>query len=98
MANPVNYIFDFEIYEKQKILDVKNKLPYADILDLKKDVLEKFMEEGAPLEFSHTFEDQIGGQIQAGFHLTGFYEDRFENDLMSEYFATFFATRATKPG
>jgi len=98
LANPVNYIFDFEIYDNQKILDVKNKLPYADILHLQKDVLEKYMQDGAPLEFSHTFEELIGGQIQAGFHLTGFYEDRFENDLMSEHFATFFATRATKPG
>jgi len=98
LANPINYLFDYEIYENQKQLELKNKLPYADILHLPKDVLEKFMQESTPLEFSHTFDELIGGQIQAGFHLTGFYEDRFENDLMSTYFPTFFATQATKPG
>ncbi len=28
-----------------------------------------------PYEFGHTLEDQIGGQLAAGFVITGFYED-----------------------
>ena len=58
------------------------------------------IESGAPLEFSHSLEDQIGGQIDAGFQLTGFYEDAFgeeENDPLSKYMPTFIATRAVKP-
>ena len=42
---------------------------------------------------------QIGGQFEAGFVITGFYEDRCppqDNDLLSKYLATFIATRALK--
>jgi hypothetical protein len=45
-------------------------------------------------------EDQIGGQLEAGFVLTGFYEDCYDNDVddpLSRYLATFIATRAVKP-
>jgi hypothetical protein len=52
------------------------------------------------LEFGHTLEDQIGGQLEAGFVLTGFYEDYFGSDVddpLSRYLATFIATRAVKP-
>ncbi|MHB8134557.1 MAG: methyltransferase domain-containing protein [Anaerolineaceae bacterium] len=97
LVNPINYIFDIEKYDHEKILEVRHKIPYNDIDDLPKDVLEKFKLEKTPLEFSHTLEELIGGQIQAGFSITGFYEDKFENDLMSEYYPTFFATRAIKP-
>ncbi len=58
------------------------------------------MEAGEPLEFSHTLDSLIGGQLQAGFILTGFYEDIYpdlEEDLLSQYMPSFFATRALKP-
>jgi hypothetical protein len=51
----------------------------------------------APLEFSHTLAEQIGGQLQAGFVLTGFYEDRRRDDPISHYMPASFATRARKP-
>lgn len=97
MANPINYIFDLEKYDNSKHLEVTHKLPYADIEHLPKTLLEKYLHEGTPLEFSHTLEELIGGQTDAGFFITGFYEDRFDNDLMSEFYATFFATCARKP-
>jgi hypothetical protein len=54
-------------------------------------------QQGIPLEFGHTLDDQIGGQIASGFAITGFYEDRYgEEDPLSEYIASFIATRATK--
>lgn len=56
--------------------------------------------EKRPLEFGHTLEDQIGGQLDAGFVIRGMFEDRFgedEMDLASRFFATFIATRASKP-
>ena len=55
------------------------------------------LEAGEPLEFSHTLETQIGGQIDAGFVIAGFYEDRYAkegNDLLSRYMAVVIATRA----
>lgn len=56
-------------------------------------------EEGRPLAFSHTLEAQIGGQIAAGFAITGFYEDRFpeaDADPLDDYLPAFIATRALK--
>jgi hypothetical protein len=51
-------------------------------------------------EFSHTLEDQIGGQLDVGFVLTGFFEDSYGqevNDALTNYMPTFIATRAIKP-
>ena len=41
-------------------------------------------------------EDQIAGQLLAGFVLTGFYEDAWdpEEDVLSRYIPSFIATRA----
>jgi hypothetical protein len=56
------------------------------------------MERGEPLEFSHTLEDQIGGQIDTGFVISGFYEDwHGDDDPLAAYMPTLIATRATKP-
>jgi hypothetical protein len=37
----------------------------------------------------HTLEDQIGGQLDAGFVLTGFFEDRHAAHALSNFLATF---------
>jgi hypothetical protein len=53
-----------------------------------------------PLEFGHTLTDQIGGQLDAGFVLTGFFEDHYADsgkDPLSHYTDSFIATRAVKP-
>ena len=49
-----------------------------------------------PLEFSHSLEDQIGGQLEAGFILVGFYEDQ-QNSPLGKYMPGYYATRAVKP-
>ena len=54
------------------------------------------VERGDPLEFSHTLEDQIGGQIDAGFVIAGFYEDRHRDDPIAAFMPTYIATRAIK--
>ena len=54
-------------------------------------------ERGEPLEFGHTLEDQIGGQTDAGFLISGLYEDRHRDDPIAAYMPTFVATRAIKP-
>lgn len=99
MMNPVYYCFDPELAEKGQV-KFQNKLPYSDIGSLDKETLDRFRARGLPLEFSHTLTDQLAGQIQAGFVLTGFYEDDFGPDIedpISEYLPTMMATRAAKP-
>ena len=100
IANPAIYLFDDDLTERTGILQVKYSLPYSDLTSLITAERQQEIESGAPLEFSHSLEDQIGGQIDAGFHLTGFFEDAFgeeENDPLSKHMPTFIATRAVKP-
>lgn len=92
--NPVLYVFDFDELDHGRLV-VKNKLPYAD-LNLSPEKLQQFMEEGLPLEWSHSLEEQIGGQLAAGFVLTGFYEDIDPTSVLGEYIPSFIATRAVK--
>jgi len=97
--NPVTYMFDFDLYG-QGVLQVKHVLPYSDTESLSEEEQRHRLEGGHPLEFSHTLEEQIGGQIEAGFLIAGFYEDAYgeeQNDLLSKYTPTFIATRAIKP-
>ncbi|HSM23425.1 MAG TPA: class I SAM-dependent methyltransferase [Anaerolineaceae bacterium] len=96
-SNPINYIFDWQKIEEEKKLEVKYHLPYSDIEDLPKDQLEAYMNENNPLEYSHSFNDQLGGQIDAGFYITGFFEDRDPFGLIGQYMPTFFAVKAQKP-
>ena len=51
------------------------------------------------VQFSHSLEEQIGGQLRAGFMLSDLYEDhdRPGCSLISEYAPTYLATRAVKP-
>jgi SAM-dependent methyltransferase len=99
-VNPALYLFDWELAERTGILQVKYALPYSDVESLEGEERQRYLEKGAPLEFSHTLEDQIGGQLDAGFILTGFFEDPYrdpEKDPLTKYMSTFIATRAIKP-
>ncbi|TWU44160.1 Methyltransferase domain protein [Novipirellula aureliae] len=98
-TNPVRFIFDDERKENGN-LEVRYSLPYSDLDHRNDKHIEDVINAGKPLEFGHTLEDQIGGQLNAGFLLTGFYEDRYpesDNDPLSKYLDTFIATRAVKP-
>jgi SAM-dependent methyltransferase len=93
--NPIVYIFDFNLAE-QGILQVTYSLPYSDLDSLPEEERQRYIAGEEPLEFSHTLEEQIGGQLDAGFVLTGFYEDRAPGEALSKYTPTFIATRALK--
>jgi ubiquinone/menaquinone biosynthesis C-methylase UbiE len=98
-GNPVMYIFDYDKYESGN-LEVKHSLPYSDLESLSEEQKQRFIEAGTPFEFGHTLEDQIGGQLAAGFVITGFYEDgtnSVETDPLARYMPIFIATRALKP-
>ncbi len=99
-SNPVTYLFDYDLADRTGILQVKYALPYSDLTSLTAEEKQLYIETGTPLEFSHTLEEQIGGQLDAGFLLAGFFEDAYpedENDLLTNYTPTFIATRAIKP-
>jgi hypothetical protein len=57
------------------------------------------MAEQHALEFSHSFDDQIGGQLAAGLVVAGFYEDYWndEDTPLNRYMCTSMATLAIKP-
>ncbi|MBL8055432.1 MAG: methyltransferase domain-containing protein [Anaerolineales bacterium] len=94
--NPAFYLFDFPAAEQGR-LEVRFKLPYADLKDLPPEERQRFLDAGLPLEHSHSLEDQIGGQLAAGFHLTALYEDRHRDIIIGEYLPSYLATRAVKP-
>lgn len=50
------------------------------------------------VQFSHTIDEQIGGQLKAGFILTDVFEDtNGQGNLRDHNIPTFWATRAVKP-
>jgi len=96
--NPAFYLFDHDEIEKTGELVVRNALPYSDTESLPDEARRQWLVSGRPVEFSHTLEDQIGGQISAGFAITGFYEDHWSDEatLFNRFSAVAIATRATK--
>ncbi len=100
-TNPDLYLFDDELARTTGEMVVKYELPYSDIESLTEAERAKYTDQDEPLEFSHTFEEQLGAQLAAGFVLTAFFEDTWdledEDNPIGRYMATFFATRAVKP-
>jgi SAM-dependent methyltransferase len=95
-TNPVLYLFDMDLAE-EGIYQVKYALPYSDLTSPDEETRQRYREKGMALEFGHTLQDQIGGQIEAGFLIAGFYEDIHPEEPLSNYTALFIATRAIKP-
>ena len=95
MVNPVLYALDDEGEDERLV--IRHQVPYSDLEQLSADEQQKRSAEGQALEFGHTLDDLIGGQLDAGFVLTGFYEDRFPGKPVDDYLAVTFATRALKP-
>ncbi len=94
-VNPLQYIFDWERSERGEFV-VRHAIPYSDLTSLSETERARFIEAGQPLEFGHTLEDQIAGQIEAGFILAGLYEDRDPQHPLSKVIASFIATRALR--
>jgi len=96
--NPMVYIYD-RFAEEKGVLELRHKLPYSDLKDLTETEINEMIEKKEAFEFSHSLDTQIGGQIEAGFLISGFYEDwwKDENRLLNKYMPTFIATRAIKP-
>lgn len=78
--NPINYICEYEALTNRYI--ACNQLPYQSF---------EHDDQGDWIEYGHTLESYIGGQIKAGFCITGFYENRQNNSIETD-----FVTRAVK--
>ncbi|MBR5423544.1 MAG: class I SAM-dependent methyltransferase [Clostridia bacterium] len=86
----INYIVDAE--EKM----IVNRLPFDPVANPEQRRL--LEEEDAGMQFSHTLEEQITGQLEAGFILTDLYEDtNGEGRLHELNIPTFLAMRSVKP-
>ena len=96
-VNPAVFIFDLQAEEQAGVLKVRHSIPYSDLTGLTDEELTESISKGEPLEFGHSLDSQIGGQILAGFSITGFYEDYAPGMLLSKYMPTMIATRAIKP-
>ncbi|MBP3352981.1 MAG: class I SAM-dependent methyltransferase [Lachnospiraceae bacterium] len=92
-GNPIEHIFNVGKLE-QGILEVENSIPYADIEHMDDPETRRVVEEGGYL-WSHTLEDQIQGQIEAGFAIVGFYED-ISGTALDKYINSSIATKAVK--
>lgn len=97
--NPDIYVFDLRQADDEGVLVQKFGVPFSDLADLPDEDLARTLAERWPLEFSHSLEDQIGGQTDVGFAITGFYEDRYtpEVDPIARIMPNFFATQSVKP-
>lgn len=94
-SNGVEFIFD-PVKVEQGVLSVEYKLPYADVDHLDNPGIKRIAEAEGYI-WGHTLTDQIGGQIDAGFAIVGFYEDRGGTPL-DNYMSGSIATKAVKLG
>ena len=95
--NPLFYMFDRQLDDAGELV-VKHSLPYSDLTRWKLEGIEPNAEKGENFEFGHLLTDQIGGQIDAGFLIAGFYEDHWSDraTTLNKYTPTFIATLAVK--
>lgn len=92
-GNPIECIFNVGKLERG-ILSVENKIPYADIEHMDDSATREAVESGGYI-WSHTLEDQIQGQIEAGFAIIGFYED-IGGTALDQFICSSIATKAIK--
>lgn len=92
-GNPIEYIFDLKSLNNGEFV-VRHTIPYSDLTSISE---EEFMELSSDdgVVFGHTLHDQIQGQIDAGFLIAGFYEDK-GGTALDNYIDSAIATKAIK--
>jgi SAM-dependent methyltransferase len=91
MDNGISYLFDDHEADP---LTVTHKLPFNPLKD--RSLFDKYAATDG-VQFSHTLEEQIGGQLRAGFTLTDLYEDNDTEGNLGKHIPLYIATRAVKP-
>lgn len=90
LGNEINYLVD----ENETVIN--NEMPFNPLVnDRYRNQLEA---EDCGMQFSHTIEEQLGGQLKAGFVLTDIFGDtNGEGRLHEMNVETYYVTRAVKP-
>ena len=73
-------------------------MPYSDLRDLDEVGIAAKSSSNRALIFGHALSSQIGGQLIAGFALTGFFEEMHPNPRLEieKFLPSFIATRSVK--
>lgn len=88
LDNGINFITNDEI-------TIENKMPFNPLKN--QEQMDRLIEEDDGIQFSHTLEEQIGGQLETGFIITDLYEDTNGYGRLHELnVPCFFATRSIK--
>jgi SAM-dependent methyltransferase len=95
--NPDIFLFDEDACFERGELVVRHRLPYSDLTHLDEAELARLRGADVPVEYSHSLAEQIGGQLDAGFVITGFRERPHNAGATADYLPGYFATRARKP-
>ncbi len=95
VTQPVRFLFDEKALERGELV-ARHSLPYSDFVHLNEAERAELRAADEPWCFGHTLEQQLGGQLSAGFVLTGLYEDRSPGDALDARIACYLATRAVK--
>lgn len=91
LDNGINFLFNDE-----EDLTVRYRLPFNPLKDPA--LMEDLRRQDDGVQFSHTLEEQIRGQLEAGFSLRDLYEDTNGSGPLHERgIPTFWATLAVKP-
>lgn len=96
-VQPAHFLFDADDVERGEFV-ARHALPYSDLAARSPERLARMAAEGEPLAFGHTLEQQVGGQLEAGFVLTAMFEDRWAEHPLDRLLASCIATLAVKPG
>lgn len=95
-VQPALWLFDEDDVDRG-VFVARHALPYSDVAARDPERLARMEAAGEPLSFGHTLDQQIGGQLAAGFHLVAMFEDRWEEHPLDRFFAPCIATLAVKP-
>ena len=91
LDNGINFMVDEETESK-----IVHSLPFDPLKN--PDQMAELQKDDSGVQFSHTMEEQIGGQLEAGLILTHLYEDTNGRGFLHEHgIPAFIATRAVKP-
>jgi SAM-dependent methyltransferase len=94
--NPDVFIFDADASDNRGELIVRHALPYSDVTHLTTAERERLWGLDAPVEYSHSLTEQIGGQLDAGFVITRFRERPHHAGPTARFMPGYFATAARK--
>lgn len=98
LVNPVAFTADLAL-ERAGVMQMKYPIPFSDLDHADDPEIQALKAQGDPLSFGHTLEDQLGGQLDAGFVLTHLYEDGWDGapEPIHRFLKCYLGTRAVKP-